>query len=68
MTIEERTKIALNVINCTLAIDDLPLEILNRLSTLYVLLDEDAEAEETAIAKEFQYSSTFGVNTIIIRL
>ena len=52
MTIEERTKIALNVINCTLAIDDLPLEILNRLSTLYVLLDEDAEAEETAIAKE----------------
>ena len=52
MTIEERTKIALNVINCTLAIDDLPLEILNRLSALYVLLDEDAEAEETAIAKE----------------
>ena len=52
MTIEERVKIALSVINCTLAIDDLPLEILNRLSTLYVLLDEEANEHEIAVAEE----------------
>ena len=52
MNIEERTDLAANVVNCTLAINDLPLEIENRLRTLLILLDESTDEELASAVEE----------------
>lgn len=64
MSNEERISIATGLVNCTLQINDLPLEILNRLSTLLIILDSEDSAEIESAKEEAQRFLNSDVTTL----